>query len=628
MIRRPWSGTAISGMMCDESISRGVSYIYRRLIQNPEIGYSVTMSKSTLSHRHRLERMVTIVISDKAALLYGDATQLRRKLMRVEAFFGQHPDGMMTEELKPLPLFGEVTANRTVILTGHVPMAVRVLEEHGATVTVVDEREWPDESVLGSDLIESLKGEDKSLALSIAGEPIGQIEVRSSRTCVTTIARIVKLFPRARITILVATRAFANRLRHQFQSELGLPVGMLHGASATRCRLTIATFSYVIHDDLRGTHVWIVTDVGALTATTVTDRFKLLRQYQQHPYRLIGLKKSTSRFSEAERLLITGHVGEVIHRVARCPILPTVYTAKSGSCGETQWSDLLGRKRQAIWHNDGRKHLVANIAQAFADCQVDRLEAHGIYLRTADRTWLLEGGRRVAVLVESAEQASALQPYLPDFPAIIAGRPDDELEFGSADHRIVTCTFAYQKMVLIDILIRADGGSDLPLVYNFPAPLTATRIKQLLIDIGDEFDRHARSDTKGRRDRYRQVGWDVVVYSRSSPPAAFQALVDPSPLVRSSNTAADAQPADVPPTRSGSKPDAAMRSTALSRQPTSTAPCSATDEHRPADTQQPNPAARSMTTDGLMMPSQRARTQKPISRILPPPFSYPKEDCN
>ena len=124
---------------------------------------------------------------------------------------------------------------------------------------------------------------------------------------------------------------------------------------------------------------------------------------------------------------------------------------------------------------------------------------------------------RVAVLVESAEHARALNVLLPGWPVVtakdITNTHRRSATFPAADRFIITRAAVDRFGLDADAVVRAEGGySSLRLTPEQSSPENKARASgRLVIDFNDEFHPDARREAVRRFDAYRADGYTVEV---------------------------------------------------------------------------------------------------------------------
>ena len=169
-------------------------------------------------------------------------------------------------------------------------------------------------------------------------------------------------------------------------------------------------------------------------------------------------------------------------------------------------------KRRTVWDNRTRNRLVARLANALLNNEMDQVRACGVNL---DLEELLDTNQRVAVLVESTSHAKELRSLLRDWP-IFSMVPlelrQEEKKIpntpGNFTGFIITSMYAMQEGVNADIIVRATGGNGTWLVKESPAAQDEQG-QRLLFDFVDTHDTRACRDTHLRVRDYRSKGMTI-----------------------------------------------------------------------------------------------------------------------
>jgi hypothetical protein len=184
-------------------------------------------------------------------------------------------------------------------------------------------------------------------------------------------------------------------------------------------------------------------------------------------------------------------------------------------------------KRQGIWHNELRNRKVARLAQNLL--KDPRLLARMLQLPETDAALEDRSPGNIAVVVENLEHALALNAKLPEFfishgsEASTEGLSPEQVQllnrqpgpFAVPPLGIIVTTTALKdplkdlNLRIIDVLIRADAGSDLPPINadslierdsNIAKPL-------LLVDFHDRQHPALRRLSRLRQQAYQKRGW-------------------------------------------------------------------------------------------------------------------------
>ncbi len=180
--------------------------------------------------------------------------------------------------------------------------------------------------------------------------------------------------------------------------------------------------------------------------------------------------------------------------------------------------EFLERKRWAVWHNQARNQVVAEIAQAFANRNVSALWNHGLLLDQDKMPYTATWPRSTTILVETAEHGRVLADPLPgwDLKHAVHGKPGTVYGKSNGnnglDRRIVTLAAANELgMFSPDVLIVAMGGDWAFELLNFKR---ASDQPTLLVDVLDDFDEMAKRGSVARLRAYAARGWEIVSGSK------------------------------------------------------------------------------------------------------------------
>ena len=320
-------------------------------------------------------------------------------------------------------------------------------------------------------------------------------------------ALMIRAFPRADITIAVASRRDAWAIRRHLDPRVSEEVRVFtRGGCDSAHRVRVATFGSL---DRRRADLLVLADSAEVVQRVATD--VVIRLANQHVFGFTppGGLRGAWLSRQVEALL-----GPVIHRVgdpAGRPAEVVVRVAESPRVAASGRASGLGRKREAFWFNDRRNAAVARVARAVAEGDTGTLREHGLEPHGwADRV----APARVAVLVESPEHGRELARRLPGWD-LEAGPPGPTSGDDPGPARsILTLVHAHHRIPLeVDVLVLADGGPgrlDLP---GFPPPRPDGG-GVAVVDFGDEFDREASEATRGRLRASQGLGWRVEAPAR------------------------------------------------------------------------------------------------------------------
>ncbi len=242
--------------------------------------------------------------------------------------------------------------------------------------------------------------------------------------------------------------------------------------------------------------------------------------------RLFGLLEAGAQPAPLERDFLTGLFGfqELIlprhgHRQRGIQVL--YYPIRGGPRLPAN-VDILTAKRLGICQHTLRNRKVAQIASAFRENRIDKVEKTFVHQA---RNLALSPRHGVIVLVENIEHALALAHRLPDWPILTGlevykdGLPAEQAKklrpvcpFGEFHplHAIVTAVaLGALDLSTIGVLVRADGGVGLPPLSQLALvePTTNAPHPLLLIDFHDCHYPLLRRWSRQRQEAYVERGW-------------------------------------------------------------------------------------------------------------------------
>jgi len=411
---------------------------------------------------------------------------------------------------------------RGLIPAGLVARAAACLESQGHPVTVVDRAPRNPRLVVDPAAAESMAVPDRELADAVAGRARGQIVYGRTADCAAALAAIVRVSPRARVTIVTAGVGEAKVIRGQLSRQAAEAVGLYaRGGHRADDRLRVGTFRSA--DPGLGDLV-LVADVTRALGSRAVDFLTAVRARG-----LFGFVPEGTVMSRREGLRLESIFGPVVRRIGRPGGGPRdvrvliaespVFNPQAGAIG-LRW------KRDAVWHDAARNERIAALAVALEIGDEDVLRRHGARLRSQYGVAPDERSpRRVVVLVESPEHGRELVGRLPGWRLLSGpanGRQRHGAEggdFGSEaavhgwEHARSVMTLLHANSVRrldIDVLVRADGTPwPLRLAGFPPARRAGDADPVLLVDLADEEDGRPGHALSERLRDYADRDWPI-----------------------------------------------------------------------------------------------------------------------
>lgn len=391
---------------------------------------------------------------------------------------------------------------------GLVPEAVRELEGDGYRVEVQDLRR----DVLDADrtVIGGAEGADRRYLEAVAAHPLGVVEVADDAEMVSRIAQLVRLYPGARVIVAVATRRAAWALWRALGGHLGEAVGLVTAKTrrpGRRC--AVCTYRMLARHADRSRAVLVIVEAERALRSVAA----YAAGEGAYP-RVYGVVYAGVTLDEVTDLRLRALAGEVIH-AAPAPAAPArVMMIPSPSTPTRASGRGLHRKRRAVWENRPRNRLVARVARALLEGDVDTLHESGVDVHCDE---LNARDRRVAVLVESTAHARELRSLLRGWQVLSVAPAElreplarDAADVATGQGVIVTLLHAALRGLDADLVVRATGGRGEWLADGFPPRQRDTgRPAPLVIDLLDAVDKWARTDTRLRIADYRRRRWPV-----------------------------------------------------------------------------------------------------------------------
>jgi retron-type reverse transcriptase len=334
------------------------------------------------------------------------------------------------------------------------------------------------------------------------------------------VAQIAEAWPKKRI-LIVATRQNDVLYLRRWLEDRGMRVGKAFygGASRGKYRIAVTTYSGVGTGlaDARNRDIAIY-----LNPPEAFCRAGCWSLAALGPARLYGLMPTNMELPSPVNELVSAVFGQEsvcvpkhgrTARRVQVAFVPSNLAARV-VLGE---DDLAARKR-LVWHHVVRNRRIAEIAQAAAREDHDKLDRLSPGLGRA--VWKREDVS-ICVLVESVEHGLSLRRHLPgwrviaDKAAVTDGfTASDAARVSDVDgvrrlatyNAIVTMS-AMPDAIVFDIIIRADAGLDIPALGWHLLGHHGADDELLLVDFDDRHHPQARKWTRSRKAAYGAAGW-------------------------------------------------------------------------------------------------------------------------
>ncbi len=401
---------------------------------------------------------------------------------------------------------------------GLIPDVFPYLREQGWNVTFRfpplpgQRRLTPDKSVLRNAV-----ADQRDFLTRVRYLPRGAIAIESSAQAMEYTSLICRLFPQARLCVGVYTVQEALHAQRCLTERLDEPVGLVRRHQWRNAeRVTVVTFSTLQETDPHQMDILIIPEAQDVLGRVPQEALKWLPAVRTYGFVKGGMPSDFRSCS-----MVEAFIGTQIHSAIRVPERAHVHVL---TC-DAPFDDLakcrsaLGRKRFMLWSNAKRNQLIANLATAFAQRDLRRLQQ--LKLLTARNEFPFPADRqpRIVILCESTEHASNLKSRVP-YASLVQKDPQTASSLTILSRKpMQTATVSIMTTVATtladwnaDILIRASGEACTRPSNNLPRMLRHDDREQdfqLLIDVGDDYDRHSRHNMHNRRNDYRKHGWEV-----------------------------------------------------------------------------------------------------------------------
>jgi hypothetical protein len=416
---------------------------------------------------------------------------------------------------------------RALIFPGLAPRFAEILRQWGHEVVVRNDRAPPVRCQrTEQQLLAELQPAERELLAALAGNYSGQVVVRNRRDVLRAIEIVCRWCPEANVMVPVATIERVNELYDGLVGPLDGNIGRARGANWARTsHRMICAHAALTSADYEGIDVVLVTDPQSFFRETMLRTLPFLpggEFGQVHgAHRRIAILQGEPRLDAETRLYLEGYCGPVVYRVPdpRGQMRPVqVHVCEGPHQAVMEELSALDRKRQTCWHHDRRNALVAQLARAAAAGDVEALWECGVGLHCELELPSPSGNARVIVLVESPEHGRAVQKVLPGWP-LIAGTDGQAATTSLSQGCIMTSVAMTEaKRINANWIVVASGGESLSRLPGFPARghawgwlQTNGRSPIHVLDIADDFDRAACSESRRRFEAYRACGWSMEI---------------------------------------------------------------------------------------------------------------------
>lgn len=378
------------------------------------------------------------------------------------------------------------------IHAGSVARVKALLEHHDWQVTIRDVRQ--EGPRLQPALVTGVSVEDRLFLEAVAGNFLGQIEIKSPDEFLTKCTLLERLFPSARFGVAVSSRKLGHHLWRQLQRMLWQPVGFQ--TTGSRCEgWRWLVFTYGHASKCPKLDVLLIPRGEDLAS--VTNAFWTADHL--HAHRLFAFVQHAQRYGDFTRFLLEAAAGTLIYRSGPVMAPVAVLFMPTSDVRIQAPGDPLERKRALYWHNHDRNRRISWLARCFAAGRYsaavrDKLLASGV---------VVDRPLSVSILVESTEHATELAALLPGWPVQCGSNL--QVDVAHTPYKIVTMVRAVQEGLATDVLIRGTGGADILQVADFPPLLRATPV--VLVDFNDAFDPRAAREAEHRIRTYSTRGW-------------------------------------------------------------------------------------------------------------------------
>ena len=290
---------------------------------------------------------------------------------------------------------------------GCAAAVVRIVEEHRRRCRVLDRRPPGPDSAPDAAVLAAAGGADRRLFDALAGNRLGLLDLGPGVHTFAGIAQVYRLFPTAQVVVAVRGRAAVGGYARGLADWLDAPVGRVTGTRAeVRRRL-------------------VVVDDAVLESWTPSERAVLVvPEADRDPaaaYRVLSLAARCVRafafareVNFSNRAGLTAAFGDVAFAPAGAGGGVQVFILPSPPVplALPKTPTMLAFKRAAFWRNKPRLRAAAGVAAAAHAGDLATLRGYGLRFDAAELP-APAGGRRVAVVVENADQGRGFNACCP-----------------------------------------------------------------------------------------------------------------------------------------------------------------------------------------------------------------------
>lgn len=408
---------------------------------------------------------------------------------------------------------------RLVTHSGLVRRVVNQLHRHGHKVTVVGHtiRTGPTMPISALPGESVLDAASQRFLAAIRRNIRGQIRTRSEDSTAWCLSLLGQLHPKANITIACANRARAKRLQRRLESLRDRQVQLGPSIDWRQGRMIICTADTLAYCTPEDWHIVACTDIQSALAKRSLETLLAMKTQLRYAILPVG-----EQIGPRSTLLLEALFGTVIFEepdpLGTLAVVQVLFAEAPGqACRRKKGIQLLDWKRKAIWHNQARNQVIAEIAVALRTGDMKALARRGVRVPgEVDQVSGMVEPFRTAILVESTEHAGQLLRYLPgwflahDVPREKAseGPSEDDWAIPVGDKTLVTFLHAERCGIAADAVVRADGGEQWPLgPESFPRLAMFGGDEVLLVDLVDRAAEAHPGQLHSLRDHYAELGW-------------------------------------------------------------------------------------------------------------------------
>jgi superfamily II DNA or RNA helicase len=415
----------------------------------------------------------------------------------------------------------EVVGPHLVIPAGLRNRVMRTLASYDVPYTYEDARPVNLGKPVWSAVDEPREGQAEILGKIVTCD-MGQIEAPTGDGKTWLIVQVCKMYPKAKIIIVVPGIGEAKTVRDRLLSVFStLQVGQLGGGRReSGCRITVCVKNSLRKAELDKCQLLIYDECHTAGGDKTSQQLSFAKSCKK-----FGFSASPELRSDGTNLLVESLFGPIIHvttyqqsqkRGNVVPLMVIMRSVPNGPSCSSSRSDVINR--HCLWRNEVRNQLIANDMAMYAQADKQVLTAvatveHGLELVKFDRAeYRLVYGNMNANMRIRYEKSGVIQPGEHPITTWEREQLQEQFEAGTLKRVITTCWNQGVDFGHLQVVIRADGVASG--IRNIQLPGRLSRLDDgksygMLIDYMDQWHPALHRRAQARMRMYRKKGWTV-----------------------------------------------------------------------------------------------------------------------